>query len=131
MDTLTKKELIDLTSDRSGTNRAVVKKVVQEFLDQVTSELKKGNRIEFRDFGVFEVKVRAARLAQNPKTLARVSVPSKRTVKFKPGRLMRESVEGRPPLVAAKRPADKPEQRVPEIKIVDRSADRAKVNGQL
>ena len=48
-----------------------------------------GNRLEFRDFGVFETKERAARIAQNPKTLQRVHVPPKRTVKFKVGRMMK------------------------------------------
>jgi len=44
--------------------------VVQKFLDEVIKELGKGNRLEFRDFGVFETKIRKARRAQNPKTLA-------------------------------------------------------------
>jgi integration host factor subunit beta len=114
MATVTKKELIERVSERSRINRLVVKKSIQEFLDQVISELKKGNRLEFRDFGVFEVKERAARQAQNPKTLARVDVPSKRTVKFKVGRLMRESVEKI--------------DRIPEIKVV---ADRAKTPTQV
>jgi nucleoid DNA-binding protein len=48
--------------------------------------------LEFRDFGVFETRTRASRTAQNPKTLARVDVPMKRTVKFKMGRLMRENL---------------------------------------
>lgn len=134
MDTLTKKQLIDRVAERTGINRAEVKKLVQEFLNQVILELKKGNRLEFRDFGVFEVKVRAARQAQNPKTLARVDVPSKRSVKFKAGRLMRESVEGRPAPVAtpaADRHREKSDHRVPEIKIVDRSADRTRSNSHL
>ncbi len=93
MGTITKKDLIDRISERSKIKRPTVKVIVQEFLEQVISELKKGNRLEFRDFGVFEVKQRAARSAQNPKTLERVEVPAKRTVKFKVGRLMRDSLE--------------------------------------
>ena len=54
----------------------------------------KGNRFEFRDFGVFETKVRKARKAQNPKTLEPVEVPEKRTVKFKVGRLMKQKLSG-------------------------------------
>jgi len=69
--------------------RVVVKRIIQNFLDEIIEELGRGNRLEFRDFGVFESKVRAARTAQNPKTLERVSVPSKRAVKFKVGRLMK------------------------------------------
>ncbi|MEM1330492.1 MAG: HU family DNA-binding protein [Planctomycetota bacterium] len=93
MGTVTKKDLIDRIADETGQRRTDVKKTLQEFLDQVVAELAKGNRLEFRDFGVFEVRERAARVAQNPKTLERVAVPPKRTIKFKPGRLMREGVE--------------------------------------
>jgi len=70
----------------------VVKKIVQSFLDNIIVELGKGNRLEFRDFGVFEVKHRQARIAQNPKTLEPVKVPPKRTVKFKVGRLMKATL---------------------------------------
>jgi integration host factor subunit beta len=62
-------------------------------MDEVIEELAQGNRLEFRDFGVFEPKQRAARRAQNPKTLERVQVPAKRTVKFKLGRVMKQRVE--------------------------------------
>jgi len=91
--TITKKILIDRIADSTGMKRVAVKQVVQEFLDQVIVELGDGNRLEFRDFGVFEVKQRAPRIAQNPKTLERVPVPAKRTVKFKVGRRMREAME--------------------------------------
>ena len=89
MSTVTKKELIDRIAEKADLRRVLVKRVVQEFLDEIIDELGDGNRLEFRDFGVFESKVRAARVAQNPKTLERVQVPSKRTVKFKVGRLMK------------------------------------------
>lgn len=89
MSTVTKKELIDRIADETGTKRVLVKRIIQRFLDEIIEELGRGNRLEFRDFGVFECKVRAARIAQNPKTLERVPVPPKRTVKFKVGRLMK------------------------------------------
>lgn len=93
MKTITKKILIDRIAESTDLKRVAVKQVVQEFLDQVIVELGEGNRLEFRDFGVFEVKQRAPRIAQNPKTLERVPVPAKRTVKFKVGRRMREAME--------------------------------------
>ena len=68
---------------------------MQQFLDEIGTELAKSNRLEFRDFGVFEVKERAARTAQNPKTLEKVQVPTKRTVKFKMGRIMRERLNAK------------------------------------
>ena len=89
MHTITKKELVDRIAEKTRQKRVVVKKVVQTFLDEIVEELGQGNRLEFRDFGVFETKERAARIAQNPKTLQRVHVPPKRTVKFKVGRLMK------------------------------------------
>ena len=91
--TVTKKELVDRIADTTGEKRVVVKKVVQSFLDSIIVELGKDNRLEFRDFGVFEVKQRQGRTAQNPKTLERVEVPPKRTVKFKVGRLMKETLD--------------------------------------
>src|SRR5512140_2315159 len=90
MATITKKELIDRIADSTSQRRVQVKKVVQQFLDEIIGELGKGNRLEFRDFGVFETKLRKARRAQNPKTLQPVDVPEKRTVKFKIGRLMKQ-----------------------------------------
>src|SRR5215510_4542343 len=90
MATITKKELIDRISDATVGRRIQVKRIVQQFLDEIVSELGKGNRLEFRDFGVFESKLRKARKAQNPKTLEPVEVPEKRTVKFKVGRLMKQ-----------------------------------------
>lgn len=90
MATITKKELIDRIADNTDSRRVQVKKVVQCFLDEIIKELGQGNRLEFRDFGVFETKLRKARKAQNPKTLEPVEVPEKRTVKFKVGRLMKE-----------------------------------------
>lgn len=93
--TLTKRDMIERISERTGLRRADVKEVVQEFLNEIINELGEGRRIEFREFGVFEVRVRAPRIAQNPKTLERVDVPEKHTIKFKAGRRMKEVVESR------------------------------------
>lgn len=91
--TTTKKEIIDRIAANTRQKRSTVKRTVQAFLDTVIDELSVGNRLELRDFGVFEIRERAARTAQNPKTLERVAVPARKTVKFKVGRLMKESVE--------------------------------------
>jgi integration host factor subunit beta len=92
MSTNTNKQLIDRIADATGDKRVLVKRVIQRFLDEIIAELGKTNRLEFRDFGVFETKVRKARRAQNPKTLEPVEVPEKRTVKFKVGRLMKQKL---------------------------------------
>ncbi len=90
--TVTKKELVSRIADRTGQTKVVTKDIIQMFLDAIIQELGKGNRLEFREFGVFEIKERAARKAQNPRTLEKVDVPAKRVVKFKVGRLMKERV---------------------------------------
>ena len=92
MATVTKKELIDRIAENTQAKRIVVKRIVQSFLDEVVEELAKENRLEFRDFGVFETRTRAARDAQNPKTLQKVHVPAKKTVKFKMGRIMKQKL---------------------------------------
>ncbi len=93
MSTTTKKDLIDKIAEETAQKRTAVKKTVQSFLDNVIRELSEGNRLEFRDFGVFEIRQRAPRIAQNPKTLERVPGPAKKTVKFKVGRLMKMALE--------------------------------------
>jgi len=93
MGTVTKKDLVDRIASQTDLKRSDVRDVIQAFLDNVINELGEGNRLEFRDFGVFEIRKRAARMAQNPRTLERVPVPARKTVKFKVGRLMRHAVD--------------------------------------
>ncbi|MBM4020230.1 MAG: integration host factor subunit beta [Planctomycetes bacterium] len=93
MATLTKKELTDRIADAMKQRRALVRDIVQRFFAELTAELARGNRVEFRDFGVFETRLRKARTAQNPRTLQRVPVPVKCAVKFKAGRLMKQTVQ--------------------------------------
>ncbi|HUU17861.1 MAG TPA: HU family DNA-binding protein [Sedimentisphaerales bacterium] len=92
MSTITKRALIDRIAESTQAKRALVKATVQNVLDEIISELAKGNRLEFRDFGVFEPRDCAPRTAQNPKTLERIHVPAKRVVKFKMGQLMKQRV---------------------------------------
>jgi integration host factor subunit beta len=94
MTTTTKKELINRIAGKTGTKQGLVKGVVQQFFDEIIAELAQGNRLEFRDFGVFDTKTTPARTAQNPKTLEKVEVPAKRRAVFKPGRLMRDGMNG-------------------------------------
>jgi integration host factor subunit beta len=70
----------------------VAKEIIQSFLDEIIEELGRGNRLEFREFGVFEIQERAARKALNPRTREKVGVPARHVVKFKVGRLMKERV---------------------------------------
>lgn len=128
MATITKKDLIDRIAEDASLKRVDVKRIVQTLLDEMTRELGEGNRLEFRDFGVFEPKARAARTAQNPKTLERVDVPAKRTVKFKIGRLMQKCVDDPEGM------REEMDERAAQIVITTRAARnsvaRASVNGK-
>lgn len=94
--TVTKKELVSRIAEQTKQTKVVAKEIIQMFLDEIIDELARGNRLEFREFGVFEIKERAARKAQNPRTLQKVYVPAKRVVKFKVGRMMRQRVSEMP-----------------------------------
>ena len=92
MATTTKKDLIERVAAETDISRTDVRRAVQSFLDHVIAELARGNRLEFRGCGVFEIRERAGRVAQNPKTLERVAVPPRKSVRFKVGRLMQQSL---------------------------------------
>ncbi|MHC4517027.1 MAG: HU family DNA-binding protein [Planctomycetota bacterium] len=94
MATTSKKDLVSRIAKRTGAKQVLARAVVQQFFDEVIAELSNGNRLEFRDFGVFETKTSASRTVQNPRTLERVQVPAKRRAVFKAGRLMKEGLNG-------------------------------------
>ncbi len=92
-DTITKRDLVQRIAEQTGQTKVLVRDILQKFLDEVSGELIAGNRLEFRKFGVFEVRQRPGRIAQNPKTLQKVVVPAKRVVKFKVGNVLKKRVE--------------------------------------
>lgn len=105
--TVTKRELVQRIADRTGQTKVLVREVVQQFLDELATELVHGNRLEFRKFGVFDVRERPGRVAQNPKTLERVEVPDRRVVRFKVGSVLKQMVdEKRLDLLAALKERD-------------------------
>jgi nucleoid DNA-binding protein len=89
---VTKKEIVKKISEEIGLTQLKTKDIVQRTLDAITQTLVTEGRIELRNFGVFEVKQRAPRKARNPRTGAKVFVPSKNVVTFKPGKEMEELV---------------------------------------
>lgn len=89
---MTKKEIVKTISEEIGLTQLKTKKIVQKTFDAIVETLVEEGRIELRNFGVFEVKRRAARKARNPRTGARVDVPEKSVVTFKPGKEMEERV---------------------------------------
>jgi integration host factor subunit beta len=94
---VTKKEIVKKISEDIGLTQLKTKDIVQRTLDAIIHTLVSEGRIELRNFGVFEVKVRAPRKARNPRTGDKVYVPSKNVVTFKPGKEMEELVRKMPP----------------------------------
>src|SRR6476660_9305617 len=89
---VTKKEIVKSISDEIGLTQLKTKEIVQKTFDAIIETLVADHRIELRNFGVFEVKKRAARKARNPRTGERVDVAEKWVVTFKPGKEMEERV---------------------------------------
>lgn len=90
---MTKRDLVLRISNETGLVQQQVLDVVQKTLDYITEALAKGENVELRNFGVFEVKVRKARIGRNPNAPATdVPIPPRAIVKFKAGKEMRETV---------------------------------------
>lgn len=102
---LTKKDIVRTISEETGLTQQQTKDVVQRTFDAITDCLASGRRLELRNFGVFEVKLRAARSARNPRTGVQVEVPEKFVVTFKPGKEMEsrvnQPIDANQPAVAA------------------------------
>lgn len=94
MATITKKKLIQKISQAKGIHPNDVRNVIQSFLDEMTDTLSQGDRLEFRDFGVFEVVERKQKIGRNPKNAAvPIVIPARKAVKFTPGKKMRKLIE--------------------------------------
>lgn len=89
---MTKKEIVKTISEEIGLTQLKTKEIVQRTFDAIVETLVTDGRIELRNFGVFEVKKRAARKARNPRTGDKVDVPEKFVVTFKPGKEMEARV---------------------------------------
>ncbi len=91
--TLTKRDLVVRISEETDLNQQQVLDVIQRTLDHISAALAKGDKVELRNFGVFEVKVRKARIGRNPNAPATdVPIPERSVVKFKAGKEMRAEV---------------------------------------
>jgi integration host factor subunit beta len=89
---VTKKEIVRIISEELQLTQLKAKEIVQKTFDAIIETLVEEGRIELRNFGVFEVKKRAARNARNPRTGEKVLVPEKFVVTFKPGKEMEKRV---------------------------------------
>ena len=94
MGTITKKKLIQVISQERNIHPNDVRNVIQSFLDAMTQFLAKGDRLEFRDFGVFEIVERKQKIGRNPKNAGvPIVIPARLAVKFTPGKMMRKLIE--------------------------------------
>lgn len=115
MSTISKKEIVKTVSERHGLTTTQTGQIVQVFMDQIIDELSRGNRIEFREFGIFELKRRKPRTARNPKTGDSVQVPEKTVVSFKPGKVMKARVMDTVPSGIVETDGDDDEDEVDEV----------------
>ena len=91
--TLTKRDLVIRISEETGHIQSEVQNVVQRTLDHIAAALARGDKVELRNFGVFDVKIRKARVGRNPNQPEKdVPIPARATVKFKAGKEMRAEV---------------------------------------
>ncbi len=93
---MTKRELVMEVAAATGITQNEVANVVQSMLDAVSESLARGERLEIRNFGVFEVKERDSRIGRNPRTGEKVPIQQKRVATFKPGKALKEWVQAGP-----------------------------------
>ena len=116
---MTKRDLVIRISNETGLVQQSVLEVVQKTLDYIAEAVAQGKKVELRNFGVFEVKVRKARIGRNPNAPENdVRIPPRAVVKFKPGKEMREAVlkltpnGGAQPAASAPKSFPTPEPRI-------------------
>ncbi|MBN2163610.1 MAG: integration host factor subunit beta [Pontiellaceae bacterium] len=92
---MTKRDLVMRIADETGLIQQDVYAVIQKTLDYIVEALEQDDTVEFRNFGVFEVRERKQRIGRNPnKPENVVTIPARKVVKFKPGKIMREKITG-------------------------------------
>jgi DNA-binding protein HU-beta/integration host factor subunit beta len=103
---MTKKDIVRTISEQIDLPQLRTKELVQRTFDALIEALVRDGRIELRNFGVFQIKRRDARMARNPRTGERVPVQAKSVVTFKPGKEMEARVQEYDPQAAARREAE-------------------------
>ncbi len=90
---MTKKDIVLKITDMTGIKQVDVKRIVQKTFDVIVDSLIRLEKVELRNFGVFKIKERRARLGRNPRTGASVPVPPRKVVVFKPGLEMKQKIK--------------------------------------
>lgn len=89
---MNKTELVAAIADKTELSKKDSEKALKAFIDVVTEELKKGEKIQLVGFGTFEVSQRAARTGKNPQTGKAISIPASKAPKFKAGKALKDTV---------------------------------------
>ena len=87
---MTKAELVEKVAESTQLTKKHAELIVNTVFDSIVQSLKEGEKIELRGFGSFRIRQRGPRTGRNPKTGAKVEVPSKRIPYFKPGKELKE-----------------------------------------
>ena len=93
---MTKAELVDALAAKAALPRPRAEELVNFFLDDITEALRKGDKVNISGFGTFTVSNRKARTGRNPKTGDPIDIPASRSAKFKPGKNLKDALDGAP-----------------------------------
>ena len=90
---MTKEEMIAMMAESSGISKRQATDALQSFMDNVTNQLKKGEKVSFAGFGTFSVSARKARQGRNPQTGATINIPATKVPVFKAGKNLKEAIK--------------------------------------
>ncbi|MBQ9065302.1 MAG: HU family DNA-binding protein [Blautia sp.] len=91
---MNKAELIEAIAEDTNLTKKQAEEAVKSFIDVVTGELKNGGKVQLLGFGTFEVAERAAREGRNPQTGETMTIKASKSPKFKPGKAMKDAING-------------------------------------
>ena len=91
---MNKNELIQAVAATGNLKKKDAEVAVNAITEVITNALKNGEKVQIVGFGAFEVKERPARKARNPKTGEEIQIGARRSPMFKPGKALKEAVEG-------------------------------------
>lgn len=89
---MNKTELVAAVAEQADISKKDAEKVLKAFVDVVTEEMKKGEKVQLVGFGTFEVSERAAREGRNPQTGATMTIAASKAPKFKAGKALKDMV---------------------------------------
>jgi DNA-binding protein HU-beta len=91
--TLSKSDIVDVVANKMGLPKSKAEEIVTLVVGTIEENLQRGEKVSIVSFGTFEVKTSKARTGRNPKTGESISIPEKKSVKFKPGKGLKELVK--------------------------------------